>query len=207
MYWDLNVPTAAIAVDQQSHYLAEVARLGIGGIALNVESDMTTAPPSLDDVQPWEIKQSKKTKPQLHGLRIVDGGHALPSALPDGHVRQLKRVTLQCEDMNALRSLNTNKIVQAYDIVAVEALSGRVFQYLCEHADVDLISFDMTCRLPFQLRKPMVDLAIKRGIYFEVKYMQALGGTLRGKVACRLIHFQTRAAGATSSPMPAASSV
>ncbi|RQM20329.1 hypothetical protein B5M09_003956 [Aphanomyces astaci] len=152
-----------------------ISAVGIGGIALNVECDLKRAPAAVDDVRLWELKQSKKTKPQLHGLRIIDG-HA-PSSVPvDGFVRQLKRVTLQCDDMNALRSLNSNKSVQAYDIVAVEALSGRVFQYLCEHADIDLISFDMTCRVPFQLRKPMVDAAIARGICFEIKYMHALGG-------------------------------
>ncbi|CAK4075477.1 unnamed protein product [Aphanomyces euteiches] len=172
MYWDLNVPVGAIAPDAQGSFLEEIARLGIGGIALNVECDAKTAPPPVEKLTPWTIKQSKKLKPQVQGLRIQDGK---PDSTAHGSVRQLKRITIQCEDMNAMHSLNTHKIIQAYGVVAVEALSARVFQFLCENGEVDIITFDMSSRLPFQLRKPLIDAAIKRNIYFEIKYMHALG--------------------------------
>ncbi|KAF1329247.1 Ribonuclease p protein subunit p30, partial [Globisporangium splendens] len=83
-------------------------------------------------------------------------------------VRQLKRITLKVEDMNGALALS-------YDIVAAEATSAKVFQFLCEQADVDIITFDVTNRMSFQIKRPWVDAAVKRSIYFEITYTPCLG--------------------------------
>ncbi|EQC34688.1 hypothetical protein, variant [Saprolegnia diclina VS20] len=137
-------------------------------MALNVENDGTKPPRAPESLAPWSLESGRKTKTQLHGLRI--GGENPPPA-----VRQLKRITLQCDDMNAAHAINSNPVIRAYDIVAVEPTSTRLFQFFCEQGDVDIITLDVSSRLSFQLRKPLVDAAIARGIYFELKYTAALG--------------------------------
>ncbi|OQR81018.1 ribonuclease P protein subunit p30 [Achlya hypogyna] len=164
MYWDLNVPSSSATGPAQSYFLAELSRLGYGVIALNVECDGKKAPPPPQKLAPWTIESGRKPKTQTQALRIGEPA-----------VRQLKRITVQCEDMNGAHSINSNKAIQSYDIVAVEPGSQRIFQFFCEHGSVDIITLDMTARLGFQLRKPLIDEAIKRGIYFELKYTAALG--------------------------------
>ncbi|KDO34130.1 hypothetical protein SPRG_01400 [Saprolegnia parasitica CBS 223.65] len=55
------------------------------------------------------------------------------------------------------------------------ALVAAPLPVFCEQGDVDVIALDVSSRLPFQLRKPLVDAAIARGVYFELKYTAALG--------------------------------
>jgi len=43
---------------------------------------------------------------------------------------------------------------------------------------VDIISFDLTEKLPFHLKRGPVTEAIKKGIMFEVTYSQAIEGIL-----------------------------
>ncbi|OQR95918.1 ribonuclease P protein subunit p30 [Thraustotheca clavata] len=168
MYWDLNVPSTGST--SKSFFLTEMARLGYGGMALNVESDGKKAPPTIEQLALWKVEEGRKPKNQLHALRI-DAENVSSKAA----VRQLKRFTLQCNDMNVAQSLNSNKVIQAYDIVAVEPQTQRVFQYMCEQGNIDMITIDMASRMPIQLRKPLIDAAIARNIYFEIKYTAALG--------------------------------
>lgn len=65
-------------------------------------------------------------------------------------------------------------VVKGYDVVAAEAATPKVFQFLCEQADIDLITFDITNRIPFQLKRPWILAAIKRNLYFEIKYTPCL---------------------------------
>jgi RNase P/RNase MRP subunit p30 len=51
-------------------------------------------------------------------------------------------------------------VVKGYDVVAAEAATPKVFQFLCEQADIDLITFDVTNRLPFQIKRPWVRLPV-----------------------------------------------
>ncbi|KUF80731.1 Ribonuclease P protein subunit p30 [Phytophthora nicotianae] len=67
--------------------------------------------------------------------------------------------------------------LKGYDIVAAEAATPKVFQFLCEQADIDLITFDVTNRLPFQIKRPLIAAAMKRDIYFEITYTPCLGDT------------------------------
>ncbi|KAJ8563912.1 hypothetical protein ON010_g7435 [Phytophthora cinnamomi] len=68
-------------------------------------------------------------------------------------------------------------VVQGYDVIAAEAATPKVFQFLCEQADIDLITFDVTNRLPFQIKRPLIAAAIKRDIHFEITYTPCLGDT------------------------------
>ena len=44
----------------------------------------------------------------------------------------------------------------------------KAFQVACKEGQVDIISLDLTQRLPFQLKFPTLNAAIQRGVYFEI---------------------------------------
>jgi len=46
----------------------------------------------------------------------------------------------------------------------------------CSVLDIDIISLDFSSRLPFYLKLPMINLAIERGIHFEINYSASLRG-------------------------------
>ena len=73
-----------------------------------------------------------------------------------------------------LRLNNQNSPASTYDIVAVRPLDEKSFQLSCKEANIDIISLDLTSRLPFQLKFPTVNAAIQRGLYFEVCYGSCL---------------------------------
>lgn len=47
-------------------------------------------------------------------------------------------------------------MLKTYDLVAAEASSAKVFQFLCEQGEIDILTFDLTNRLPFQIKRPWV---------------------------------------------------
>jgi RNase P/RNase MRP subunit p30 len=47
----------------------------------------------------------------------------------------------------------------------------------CEQLDVDIITLDFTTRKQFMIRFPMVGVAHKRGIVFEIPYAPLVSGS------------------------------
>ncbi|XP_023639845.1 uncharacterized protein LOC17888427 isoform X2 [Capsella rubella] len=96
----------------------------------------------------------------------------VPRATP---FRQYTRLTVHVESNAQCLSLNSgNPVLKSYDIIAVRPMNQNVFDYACEKAEVDMISIDFTDKMLFRLKHPMVQAAIKRGIYFEIKYSDLL---------------------------------
>lgn len=77
----------------------------------------------------------------------------------------------------------------SYDVVALQPTSDRTFQQACSVLDGDLITVDLTQRLPFRLKPPLVKAALQRGLLFEVCY----AGLLRGGAARRQLIGQATA--------------
>ncbi|KAF8061226.1 hypothetical protein N665_1210s0009 [Sinapis alba] len=88
--------------------------------------------------------------------------------------RQYTRVTVKLESKAQCMGLNSgNPVLKSYDIVAVRPMNQFAFDQACTKAEVDIISIDFS-NLPFRLMHPSVNAAIKRGIYFEIKYSDLL---------------------------------
>uniref|UniRef100_K3X2D8 Uncharacterized protein n=1 Tax=Globisporangium ultimum (strain ATCC 200006 / CBS 805.95 / DAOM BR144) TaxID=431595 RepID=K3X2D8_GLOUD len=163
--------------------VAELQRLGYATVAVNAEYASNDKLKMASDLPPLQltaadtkaggkaIKKSKLYTPNVANALQLSSD----AASTKNTVRQLKRITLKVEDMNGALALNTSTVIKSYDIVAAEATSAKVFQFLCEQADVDIITFDVTNRLSFQIKRPWVDAAIKRSIYFEITYTPCLG--------------------------------
>ncbi|KAJ0266686.1 Protein GAMETOPHYTE DEFECTIVE 1 [Hirschfeldia incana] len=89
--------------------------------------------------------------------------------------RQYTRVTVKLESKAQCLGLNSgNPVLKSYDIVAVRPVNQYAFDQACAKAEVvDVISIDFS-NLQFRLMHPSVKSAIKRGVYFEIKYSHLL---------------------------------
>ncbi|CCI48651.1 unnamed protein product [Albugo candida] len=160
--------------------LTELKRLGYGCVAVNVECDLTSGPKQASAVQLFETNHQKKSgKKRKYGKEPHFGNiNALEVNRDDkqrsSSIRQLKRITLNVEDMNAAQLINSSAVLKLYDLVAAKASNPKVFQYLCEHANIDIITFDVSNRLPFQLKRPWIKAATKRSVLFEIIYTPLL---------------------------------
>ncbi|TYZ65604.1 hypothetical protein PybrP1_010514 [[Pythium] brassicae (nom. inval.)] len=175
VYIDLNVRAADGRV-----CAAELQRLGFATVAVNAEfaSDdklkqaaaVHSLPLTAGGGDGRGMKKSKTYTPAVaNALQLAAVGGSQVRA-----VQQLKRVTLKVDDVNGAMAIDSSAAVKSFDIVAAEATSPKVFQFLCEQANVDVITFDITNRMPFQLKRPWVDAAIKRGVFFEIMYAPSL---------------------------------
>ncbi|NXX84581.1 RPP30 protein, partial [Urocolius indicus] len=90
-------------------------------------------------------------------------------------IKVLTRLTLVVSDpshCNLLRSTSAN--IRLYDIIAVFPNTEKLFHIACTTLDVDLVCINVTEKLPFYFRRPPVNMAIDRGIYFELLYTPAI---------------------------------
>lgn len=94
--------------------------------------------------------------------------------------RQYARITVQLDDAAQAHQLNaTHPVLKTYDIFAVRPTSEKAFHAACLTLEgVDIISLDLSQRLPFQLKRPYIVGALARGIHFEIAFAPALRGAL-----------------------------
>ncbi len=82
------------------------------------------------------------------------------------------------------------KVLNSYDIIAVYTKSEKVFHTICTEYDVkiledflifqfiDIITFNLTEKLPFNLKRGPVSEAINKKIMFEINYSEAISGLI-----------------------------
>lgn len=108
----------------------------------------------------------------------IPANHVSPVSklnLPGVNLKQYSRLTLVVDDVSQNYGLNANNpSVLSYDILAVQPTNEKLFQAACGTFEVDIISLDMSARLPFYLKHSTVGLAVERGIYFELCYSAAI---------------------------------
>ncbi|KAK2098662.1 Ribonuclease P protein subunit p30 [Saguinus oedipus] len=68
----------------------------------------------------------------------------------------------------------TSSRVRLYDVVAVFPKTEKLFHIACTHLDVDLICVTVTEKLPFYFKRPPINVAIDRGLAFELVYSPAI---------------------------------
>ncbi|DBA80031.1 TPA: hypothetical protein ACH3X2_007528 [Trebouxia sp. C0005] len=91
-------------------------------------------------------------------------------------INQLTRLTLHTEDSSVAAQAFTGAQAAAasYNLLAIEPLSDQVLQQACASLDVDIITFDLSKRLPFRFKPGPLQVALKRGLHLEICYASAL---------------------------------
>jgi len=168
MYYDLNIITPNTEFDRKRRLIESAIADGYDGIAYNTEVTGTMS-----------IKDMNKTEKVDLGTLKLD---TIVNSMPNKTSKQMKtfqqfsRVTVVCNEMRAVMQLvDSNQILKSYDVVAAKTKDAKVFHALCLENDVvDIITFDLTEKLPYKLKRGQVTEAIKKGIMFELSYSQAI---------------------------------
>ncbi|KAI9089585.1 ribonuclease P/MRP protein subunit RPP1 [Phlyctochytrium arcticum] len=190
MFADLNVPYPAHGANTEElrKTVSQLYDFGYRIIAYNVARSGKDAvskpnPVKILDLSSLGIPETKdqvSTKPPQSLLSA--------SQPQQPWIQQLSRLTIQIEESNTnYQMMKDNAILASFDLLAVQPSTEKAFQLACQSLDIDIISLDLSTRLPFYLRHPMVNLAISRGIYFELSY----GASIRDPNARR--HFISNA--------------
>jgi ribonuclease P/MRP protein subunit RPP1 len=114
----------------------------------------------------------------------------------DISMRQYTRLTIVLNDPQQNVSLNNSEIVRSFDILAVRPTTDRTFQIACQSLDVDIISLDLSDRVPFNIKHGLVREAIARGVMFEISYGPSISapGSKRRAALSSVMHM-TRVVG------------
>ena len=102
---------------------------------------------------------------------------ALPLPPPKSYPQSLTlltRITLTISDPSQNHRLSS--LQSSYDIVALRPTEEKAFALACNSLDCDLISLDLSQRIPFLLRFKTVSAALKRGVRFEICYAPGVAG-------------------------------
>jgi RNase P/RNase MRP subunit p30 len=112
------------------------------------------------------------TKP--HVPVVLDSTRAADATQSTIELRQYTRVTVSVDELVEAQALHVNnETLRQFDIVAAAPGNQRVLAYLCQQADIDIISIDFAHH-SFSLNKKMLDAAVARGITFEICYSPLL---------------------------------
>lgn len=90
-------------------------------------------------------------------------------------IRTVSRLTITVEDISV--NYNIASTSKEFDILAVRPTNEKTLQHACTQMDVDIISLDLSVRLPFYLKHSTVGSAISRGVYLEICYAAGLNDT------------------------------
>lgn len=149
MFYDLNLPWSPN--DQNlTRTLAFAHELGYNVVALN-RTICGKLPADLTN--PITLPQSS----------------SLPSNLTI-----LRRLTLTLTESH--QNARLTALAKEYDLLALRPIDERTLQLACTSLDCDIISLDLTLRLPFFFKYKTLSEAIKSGKRFEINYSQGLLG-------------------------------
>lgn len=87
----------------------------------------------------------------------------------------LTRLNLTLSDTAQNQRLNS--LTQAYDIVALRPTNEKTLLNACTTLECDLISLDLSTRLPFHFKFKMLSAAISRGVRLEICYGPGVTGS------------------------------
>ena len=104
-------------------------------------------------------------------------GHAIPLPLPlsisvPKAITLLNRITFTISDPSQNHRLAS--LQSACNILALRPTNERSFALCCQSLECDLISLDLSIRLPFILKFSTMAAATKRGVRFEICYSTGL---------------------------------
>jgi len=88
--------------------------------------------------------------------------------------RQYTRLTLTLEDPDIVHHVLKHPTVQEYDIVAIYPKTESIFTTIVNKTEIDMISMDMSERAPWVSKGRLVQMAIEKGLSFEISYGAAL---------------------------------
>ncbi|KAJ5622378.1 RNase P subunit p30 [Penicillium herquei] len=147
MFYDLNVPYSPDDPDVP-HTLNFLAELGYTTIALS--QNITGKLPAT--IKPPPLPQNPPKSLQL-----------------------LTRLNLTLAD--PAQNQRLNNLSQAYDLVALRPTNEKALLNACTNLECDIISLDLSVRLPYHFKFKMLSAAVSRGVRLEICYGPGVTGS------------------------------
>ncbi|XP_061666619.1 ribonuclease P protein subunit p30 isoform X2 [Syngnathoides biaculeatus] len=162
VFMDLNVTFSPDKQNMQQ-LIDMAAHLGFSTVAVNYTFEPATK-------KKQAIPAPKPIDELIDQLPIVQG-RSRP-------IRVLNRLTLVMSELSHFRPNPTE--YTGYDLLAVQPMTEKLFHAACTQLDVDIISVSVTEKLPFLFKRAPVNVALARGLAFEVSFASAIrDATLR----------------------------
>ncbi|XP_066549385.1 ribonuclease P protein subunit p30 [Amia ocellicauda] len=154
LFADLNI-TNSTNTKKLQNIIETAAHLGYSTVAINHLVDLQQ--------KKQEIGKPKDVAELFTQFPIVQG-RSKP-------IKVLNRLTLVASDASQFRPSADFK---NYDIVAILAKTEKLFHAACMSFDVDIVCITVTEKQSFHFKRPPVNGAIDRGVYFEINYTPAI---------------------------------
>lgn len=90
-------------------------------------------------------------------------------------VRIVSRLTLTLEETSI--NYNLSNTTKEFDLLAIRPTTEKTLQHACTSMDIDIISLDLSSRLPYYLKHSTLGSATSRGIFLEICYSASLSDT------------------------------
>ncbi|KAG2201772.1 hypothetical protein INT47_002032 [Mucor saturninus] len=152
MYCDLNIPCSSnpdrASVDRIKLILSRVTQFQECTVALNY---------TMQGKMPLKSEKYNFDKSLLN------------SPFP---LTVLSRVTIETDEL--LQPDTVAQLRENFDLIAIKTTDFGVFQQACTSVAIDIISFHFTERLPFEIKAADINKALKRHVYFELSYANAI---------------------------------
>ncbi|KAJ5936721.1 hypothetical protein N7466_003171 [Penicillium verhagenii] len=147
MFYDLNVPYSPDD-PEVPHTLNFLAELGYTTIALS--QTITGKPPN----------------------------NLTPPPLPPNPPKSLQLLTrLNLTLSDPAQNQRLNNLTQAYDLVALRPMNEKALLNACTNLECDVISLDLSVRLPYHFKFKMLSAAVSRGVRLEICYGPGVTGS------------------------------
>ncbi|KAK5905400.1 hypothetical protein CgunFtcFv8_001368 [Champsocephalus gunnari] len=161
VFMDLNLVYSPDSSRLQN-LVETAAHLGYSTVAINYVYEPTAK-------KKQDIPAPRPIKDLIPELPIVQG-RSRP-------IRVLNRLTVMMSDSSHFRA--TAAEYRAFDLLAVQPTTEKLFHAACMICDVDIICISVTEKLPFFFKRAPVNGATERGVVFEVSYAAALRDSTR----------------------------
>lgn len=181
-FFDVNIPIedepkdknrAKHAKDTRVRLVVKAMELGYSGIAFNRSISGVISDSDRCTITTLPLQSLLEASPVLaETVRF----HRKVLGVPVGETfKQYTRLTVIVETMLQAAAVNPhNPVLRGYDLVAIRPMDEQTFEHACKNLEVDLISVDFGERLPFQIKRASVKIAMERGIFFEIMYSPAI---------------------------------
>lgn len=101
-----------------------------------------------------------------------------PPALPPNPPESLKLLTrLNLTLSDPAQNQRLNSLTQAYDLVALRPTNEKALLNACTNLECDVISLDLSVRLPYHFKFKMLSAAVSRGVRLEICYGPGVTGS------------------------------
>ncbi|XP_072177707.1 ribonuclease P protein subunit p30-like [Diadema setosum] len=156
-FYDFNLVDSDSVGASMRKIIERAAKLGYEYVAVDHKifklDRKTKIPPAPETIDPdWKCDPLKVKGRGLHSL---------------------KRLTATLHDAAQTIALRSDSIL-TYDLLAVRPTNEKMFHKACTELEIDIISCDITTRLPFFFKHHSIKPAIERGVHFEICYSPAI---------------------------------